>query len=556
MAKAKNGNKKASSGLMAIAPKAVVHLRAQHHRKRLGLIFGSGASKDLGFPDWSELVERIAADPDVDAGALMERIKVSEASDKGQISKSLASLTHMLFSHFRDTRIAAGGLSGSINLLEEQRIKSDWLKIIHKQLYKDIDHRKRRRLIESHPYLTSFREIIKQSPLTVNYNFDDTVEQMLMHARSGDELLKTKGYEVTDRPNAQFQKDNSVVYHPNGFLPALFEDGSSTEVVFSDDAFQDQLINAATGKYLHLSNHLFRNTCILIGLSLEDTTLQSLLRQSAVTNPGHIHYIVHFLPKGANTDDETRRTIFRANFSSYNLYTLFLDANGIKNLAELILMDEDTFKLNNTESCRKFVYYLVGSIGAGKSTAASNFRNLITYDEWVDERLPKLAVPEKEVKSSEVEDIDKWVADQFTKKNMSLDKHQEGIHIIDRCPLDPLTFGPPTNRSTKAASLISSMKCGTNYAIQPGHVIYLDCDVSELRIRNSFKHKYWDDDSVKALIGSLDEVYGGVQKSVVSTLGRSAADVAKEIARIIYLDDYAPVDIEAELLKFAEVPAS
>lgn len=554
MAKA-NGRKKRAPGLMVVAPKAIVHLRAQRHRKRLGLIFGSGASNDLGFPCWKELVDRIAADPDVNASELIERIKVSEASDKGQISKSLASLTHMLFSHFRDRRIAAGGWSGSINLLEEQRIKSAWLKIIHKQLYKDVDDNKRRQLIDRHPYLTAFRGIIKQSPMTVNFNFDDTVEQMLMYARSPDEMLKTKGFEVTDRPNAQFQKDNSVVYHPNGFLPSIFEDGSSTEVVFSDDAFQDQLINAAAGKYLHLSNHLFRNTCILIGLSLEDATLQSLLRQSAVANPGHIHYIVHFLPKGKEADEETRRTIFRTNFSSYNLYTLFLGASGIKDLAELVLMDDDLFKIKNTESCRKFVYYLVGSIGAGKSTAAGNFRNLITYDEWVDERLPSLAIPENEVKPEIVEIIDKWVAGQFKKKNMSLDKHQEGIHIIDRCPLDPLTFGPSRNRRAKAAPLIEAMKCGKNYDIQPRHVIYLDCDVSELRIRNSFKHKYWDDDAVEALMSSLKEVYAGVEKSVVSTLGRSPADVAKEIARIIYLDDYVPVDIGDELRKVAESSA-
>jgi hypothetical protein len=50
----------APASLMATTPRAVVHLRAQAQRKRLGLIFGSGASKDLGFPNWPELIQRVA----------------------------------------------------------------------------------------------------------------------------------------------------------------------------------------------------------------------------------------------------------------------------------------------------------------------------------------------------------------------------------------------------------------------------------------------------------------------------------------------------------------
>jgi len=145
-----------------------------------------------------------------------------------------------------------------------------------------------------------------------------TLEQLLLQNRDGDELTRTRGYETTYKPNSQFQKDSGVIYHPNGFLPFTFEDGTSPEVVFSDDAFQDQLISAATGKYIHLSNHLFRNTCLLIGLSLEDSTLQSLLRQNAVTNPGHIHYIVQYTSPGVNDDASTMEAIFQSNFSSYN----------------------------------------------------------------------------------------------------------------------------------------------------------------------------------------------------------------------------------------------
>ena len=62
------------------------------------------------------------------------------------------------------------------------------------------------------------------------------------------EAIRTRGFEVTYRPNAQFQNDKGIIYHPKGYLPFVFSDGASPEVVFSDDAFQDQLISAATGR--------------------------------------------------------------------------------------------------------------------------------------------------------------------------------------------------------------------------------------------------------------------------------------------------------------------
>ena len=532
---------------MTAASKAVVHLRAQNHRKRLGLIFGSGASKDLGFPDWANLVERIGGDEGVDAAALLAQLRSEDSSQP--VTQSLASITHMLFDHFRDRRIKELNLTGSITFLQEQSIKSEWLKIIHKQLYTGVDASKRKRTIEKHPYLTAFRDVIKNSPLTVNYNFDDTLEKLLIQSRTAEEQTHTRGYEVTDKPNAQFQKDSGVIYHPNGYLPSLFEDGASAEVVFSNDAFQDQLISAANGRYVHLSNHLFRNTCLLIGLSLEDATLQSLLRQNAVTNPGHIHYIVHYLPANSEVNKDTLDVIFRSNFTSYNLYTLFLDGQGIKDLAELILMHPDTFKMRYPKAVRKFVYYLVGSIGAGKSTAAGNFRNLITYDEWVDERLPDLAKPQKDVGKTSIVNMDKWIADQFHKKNFMLQKAEESIHIIDRCPLDPLTF--PGDKRAKAANLLKTITSDGSLLIEKGHIIFLDCEVAELKIRNSFKHKYWPDEEIGGLLLEMEEVYSGLKQSRICTRGRTIGDVAREIAKIVFLEEYWPVDIADELQKFA-----
>ena len=424
--------------LMELAPKAISHLRAQRDRRRLGLIFGSGACKDLGFPNWAELVEQIANHTEVDAIDLLKKFSVEHADPADQnkpIRKSLASITQMLFGHFRTKEIAKLGLSESLHYLEEQKIRTAWLKIIHQELYKKINHDDRRKLIEAHPYLMSFLEIIRNSPLTVNYNFDDTLEQLLFQNRIGEEVTRTRGFEVTYRPNAQFQNDKGIIYHPNGYLPFVFSDGASSEVVFSDDAFQDQLISAATGRYIHLSNHLFRNTCLLIGLSLEDATLQSLLRQNAVANSGHIHYIAHFLEPDEKDDLIAMEAIFQSNFSSYNLYTIFVDNSGIKELATLLSLDPDQFHHRFAKFRRKFVYYVIGPVGAGKSTATGNFRSLLTYDEWIDERKPALALPESEISPDDKAQVDAWLVEQFKKKNYAVVKNEEGIHLIDRCQI-------------------------------------------------------------------------------------------------------------------------
>ncbi|UFS75660.1 SIR2 family protein [Tardiphaga sp. 37S4] len=532
------------SNLMDVHSKAVVHLRAQRQRQRLGLVFGSGVSKDLGFPDWRGLISRIAANPSVQA-----KSKIKDLIRQGVSNvASQATQSHIIFEHFRSRQLKKKRLTGSVPLLEEHRIKSDWLRIIHRELYKDVDASKRTEDIDKHPYLTAFTEIIKESPLTVNYNFDDTLEKLLINSRTKDEQLTTRGYEVADQPSAQFQNNSGVVYHPNGFIPSKFDDGTSAEVVFANDAFQDQLLSAAHGRYVHLSNHLFRNTCLLIGLSLDDATLQSMLRQNAVSNPGHIHYFVYFVQTDGLSKD-ARKTIFDANFSSYNLFTIFLDASGIRALAELIRMPVKEFDQKFPPEKRKYVYYVIGSIGAGKSTAASNFRNLITYDEWIDERLPELAKPQSEVDEEVVSDLDGWIATQFMKKNHALKDCREGIHIVDRCPLDPLTF--PGDRQSKAQKLLQTITNNKSIPIEAGHVILLDCDFDELKLRNSLKHKYWSNRELKGLLEDIDEVYHRVEKTAVCTRGRDAAEVAREIAKVIFLADYEPANISEHLRHFA-----
>jgi hypothetical protein len=80
----------------------------------------------------------------------------------------------------------------------------------------------------------------------------------------------------------------------------------------------------------------------------------------------------------------------------------------------------------------------------------------------------------------------------------------------------------------------------------------LECGIEELKLRNSLKHKYWPDEELKRLVDEIDRVYAKVPQTRICTRNRTIAEVAREIARVIFLDDHRPADIETTLSTFAE----
>ena len=210
--------------IIAGVPRAV----AQLERKRLGLIFGSGISRDFQIPDWNDLVEKISKDANVKGQNLLRKLTDPDAN------KSLASITQILFGRYRHRAIRTGKLKRPLTFLQEQEIRSAWLRTMHRILYAKIDHDRRAEIINDHAYLPSFLTLIKNTAMTVNYNFDDTLEKLLLFNRTPDERLITRGYETLFMPNAQCQRDSGVIYHPNGYLPSTFSDGVSPDVVFAD----------------------------------------------------------------------------------------------------------------------------------------------------------------------------------------------------------------------------------------------------------------------------------------------------------------------------------
>lgn len=517
-------------------------MRGQFRKDKFGLVFGAGLSQPLGFPGWDELVLHVSKDTKIKGRRL------AKSKDK---NRSLGSITQMLFQKYKRKYISKRRQSDPITEDEEKKIISEWLRIIHKNLYR-MEPKERRRRIRYHPYINEFVEIIKQISMTVNYNFDDTLQKLMAKARSEEEESKSRGYETVWDSRIQFRNSNSVIFHPNGFLSENFNDQSSASIIFSDESFGDQLIQTMTGGYTHLINHFARSTCLFIGISLQDSTLKHLLRQNAKANPGHFHYIVHYVDDNQEgLSLETKQAVYDSNFEVYNLITLFLGNKGIKNLAKLIKMDRDKFdQLASKNNIRvKYCYYLIGCVGVGKSTTASYIRSLVTYDEWFDETLELLSLPPNKLTLGQKKTVDKWIAGQFYKKNWILAKEREGIHVVDRTPLDPLTFTEPSERASKAKLIrINIDPRGMGTSIEPGHVIFLSGNTGEIRSRLLGKHKNWSSNDLENLQNNIVELFNFEGVTEVCTRGRSIESVVREVSRIVHNSDYSEANLHGKLI--------
>lgn len=512
-------------------------MRAERQDGRFGLILGSGVSAPLGFPSWPKLVELISKHSAV-AGVHI----VSGAG--GGVPET--SKTQMLFQHYRSKVLDAGGSVPSAK--HERQIQGEWRRIVQECLYAGVGVAVANLGI-THPYLRSYLNVIAASSMTVNYNFDDTLQQLLLQ-RVGSATDASRGFETVWNASLPSRPGSAILYHPNGYLPRNLLEYPSETLVFSEDSFADQLIESMSGHHASLVNHLAKTTCLLVGLSLQDATLRHLLRQGAIVNPGHYHFYVYWLHPGAVRDPDAERAQIDANFEVYNLITLFLDDPGLAALGRLLEMPEDELRREAEELGvhLKFVYYVTGAIGAGKTTCLAYLRSFRTYEEWVEQRPSDLGRPWRDLTEEERGRLDNWVIQQFNLKNAKLIDQRIGIHLVDRTPLDPLAFAEPADVPAKAGAISRGLSPG--HAVrraQAGHVIRLTGVAEDMEGRVIGRHKQ----SKAALIDEMQErlrvVFQDSEVSVVDTAGMSIPQVVKQVARIVLLEPHRSVDL-SELL--------
>jgi len=511
--------------------KLILHLRQRLHRDNmLGLCLGAGVSSNFQFPTWPQLIQRIAEHEDIQGVSLLE------------ISESLTSQSQFLFQKYKQSLEIKGEITGD-EVIDNRRATVGWLDIIHKCLYSGavVDDAE----IKSHPYLWNLIPLIKQSTMTVNYNFDDTVERMLyLYNEETSGEIDDKGFEVVWQSSTQFRRNRGVIYHPNGFLPFRKTDGLSDHIIFMEREFADQLIDVGGGHFACLLNHLSKQTLLFLGLSLNDTTLKHLLRVSARNSPGSFHYHIHWCHSEKPSEDE-QTAIRRANFSVYNLVTLFLKTEEIKSLVDFVMMDQDAFE----SACDAepegvntvFRYYVTGPVGSGKTTAIEQIRSIDCFDEWIDRKHPLLPIPQGKLTAVERKEIDSWINQQFRKKNRRVTRANQGISIIDRSPLDPLYFvSDDEAQRDRAKELLAVMVPSQSpiKEIAPGHLFVLKCNESVLKTRLANRKKEYTHEQIVEHQGRVQTFWSHQEPTVIDTTNLSVQQVVGRILAHVIFEKY------------------
>ena len=220
--------------------RAIAHMREQFANDRLGLVFGAGIGKSFNFPDWNMLLSRIASE--IQGEEILE------------CEKNLTAQAQQLYQRFKQQRSAAPVQADEENdkFLAEMKLRAEWRKLVHDCLYEDVPD-SMEEILKRDTYLVSFLKIVRQSPLTVTYNFDNMLERLLAETRTEEEKKQMRGYTAIWSGNVQLPANTGVVYHPNGFLPHGLREKPSDDLVFLEDSFADQLIDSTAGRYASLS---------------------------------------------------------------------------------------------------------------------------------------------------------------------------------------------------------------------------------------------------------------------------------------------------------------
>jgi hypothetical protein len=520
--------------------RSLMHMREQIQLKRFGLVFGAGIGIDFGFPSWSNLINEIANDQRVDGTRIFDK------------DKNKTSITQVLFQNYCSKAHEADPSNLDAYDKLSSTIHAGWHRIIHDALYKNVPNQINE-LQQKDKYLSKYLSLIRKTRLTVNYNFDDTLQTLLSNDDTARLEPNKRGYRTVWNANIQLYPQDGVIYHPNGFLPRDFRERPSDHLIFLEDSFGDQLMDSVAGHYAALSYHFSQNTCLFLGLSLEDATLKHLLRKNAKLHPGHVHYYIYFVSDKNSLNDEYVKAIRDSNFEVYNLITLFLGAEEIACLGELLSQENSDidFLLDELGVSPAYRFFVTGSVSVGKSTTVSNFRSLITHDEWLEKKLPGMEKDPSLLNSQDIKPIDSWVANQWRIKNFALQSSTtRGLHIIDRCPLDALAFTPEKEWTQKASFTLGTITpAQSTTKLCNGKIILLTGDPDVIAIRATKLQKKVTPEKLEYRQNLLKVIYDSKVPGIVEvdTRGKSIERVVKEVCKIIHLHNYSECNLQERL---------
>lgn len=505
----------------------IVHLRREYPEGRLSLVFGAGVSKGFCLPDWKELVDKIGNHAEV-KGLPTEKLK-----------ESLAGRVEILHRYFCDSQCKKAKNGEPVNDME---IRGRWFEILRSLIYEKVP--KEEDLTTTHPYIGEYLKIIIGSRVTITYNFDSCIEMCLDFWAKENRPKRQRVYE-TIFPDLLPTRTRGSIYHINGYLPKNPLDVYSEELVFTEKQYADQFLETTTGRFATLAHYFATNTCLFIGISLADENIRYLLRRSAMNHPGHYHYFVRYHPPGQRDEEGLEKVIADYYFDTYNLITLFLDDVGIKSLGKLITCEFEELKRMAKGKSLKWVYYITGVMSSGKTSVRRSLRGLILYPEWRTQAPQIMGKPYNSLPEAETEEVDGWVSDQFKRKNERLALETEGIIVVDRAPLDPLSFTKEKDLEKKTKHYWDTIAPNYGKPLEPGSIILLTGDPQEIHFRLTRKtgSTTYSAEDLEKMQRNLEEIYKDKNTQIIDTRHMTLDQVVKKVAHVIHGEEYKAITL-------------
>lgn len=472
-----------------------------------------------------------------------------------------------LFQLYKKRRSEALGWDDGERL--EAAIVAGWREVVSKCLYSSFRSGNGKlnvgafeEKVKSHSYLMRLGRLARDAALVVTHNFDDALETTIdldpsISAPAG------RRYHSFWRPEPFLRPGMVNIYHPNGYIPAHRELRGSENLILTEAGFADHLANTNTEEAHFLLRHLADKTCIIIGHSLSDGTLKNALRQHANQRSGHVNYYIHYNKNGeASLDSDQRDAIRNANFETYGLITIFANSSEIAQILEYVSMEEDELEgvLALDSIPAKYVYYIVGTVSAGKSTTLRHLRDLATIEEWPARMPAVMNRPSVGLKSTEEEKIDQHLEEAIWRKNCEIRDIKVGMVAVDRAPLDFIAF-PSKSRETagvtarkRASSVLGRLGDNDLRDLCVGQVIVLEANSAALLYRQlqrgSSRATPADaaNGSAERYLKKQQSLIAKIYKRPIqegSTVRTDRVPMAvslKAVARIIHLENYTPFD--------------
>lgn len=244
----------------------ISRLKTIYNNEGLVLFLGSGISNDMGIPNWANLVYDLFISTIDKLGNKME---FNEFEERFIISKLKEFNEGSPLLQARYIRVGLG---------------DSFIKAISDALYKDY---KKLNMNSNQLKAISRLCVTKRIRSIVTYNFDNLLEEILCEIGLPNKSI----YRDMDLP----LQNELAINHVHGFLPQNaenYEGLTESLLVFSEEGYHSLIEEPYNWSNLIQLNLLRENTCLMIGLSINDPDMRRLLAISAKRIEEPKHYAI------------------------------------------------------------------------------------------------------------------------------------------------------------------------------------------------------------------------------------------------------------------------